>query len=159
MAPDQSDYKIQNAPLLTPEQRTMLSFLLGGYQNMMQGTTFGQAYPGATSSGYQPKTFKGPIMKYTEAGKKIIDKDAGKKYRKKNGDNGDGDDDGHEEDVTTPGEPGSSYKGGKIGTGGKSAPREVLRVVNRGQLTPRSPLDPLRPVLPAAAVLRILRGY
>jgi len=62
MAPDQSDYKIQNAPLMTLEQKTMLRQLLGGYFNMMQGTQFGQAYPGPTSAGYQPKTFVGPIV-------------------------------------------------------------------------------------------------
>ena len=64
MAPDQSEYKIQNAPLMTEEQRTVLANLLGGYMNMMEGTKFGQAYPGATRSGYTPKTFKGPFISY-----------------------------------------------------------------------------------------------
>ena len=57
MAPDQSDYKIQNAPLMTARQQSMLNSLLAGYADMMKGTTFGQAYPGPARSGYTPKTF------------------------------------------------------------------------------------------------------
>jgi hypothetical protein len=93
MAPDQSDYKIQNAPLMTPRQESMLNSLLAGYATMMKGTTFGQAYPGPTRSAYTPKTFNPGAMSGIIPGKPgETGAGGGWKWKGGGGDGGDGGD-------------------------------------------------------------------
>lgn len=122
MGGDQSDFKIQNAPLMTGEQKTMLANLLGGYMNMMQGTQFGQAYPGPTSAGYQPKTFQGPIIKYEEDKKVSKVSDTGSTWKWKTGGGGGGG--GNGGGGNGGGGGGGGNGGGDGGNGGGGKPPE-----------------------------------
>lgn len=54
------EIETKEVPLMSPEQQKILSQLLGGTMNAMQGMNLGQGYGGPVASSWQPQPFMGP---------------------------------------------------------------------------------------------------